>query len=104
MGIETGSLDSVFGALADPTRRLILDELHRRDRQSLFEICGRIVAEHDVSLSRQAISKHLKLLECANLIRTEWQGRTKLHSLKAEPIDPAVSGWLKKFIVPRGGQ
>ena len=63
-----------FRALADPTRRLILDELAERDEQTLFEICARLVNKHGVSSSRQAISQHLDVLAAAGFIETRRQG------------------------------
>ncbi|NNC71352.1 MAG: helix-turn-helix transcriptional regulator [Sphingomonadaceae bacterium] len=88
------SLDTLFGALADPTRRLILDELRKRDGQSLFELCGRIVSFYDISLSRQAISKHLAVLEDTGLIACTRQGRTKQHSL----IRPEALQYAERWI------
>jgi len=72
-------IDAVFHALSDSTRRIILDELSKREEQTLFEICVRVVEQHNLSLSRQAISKHLAVLEAAGLVTTRWSGRSKLH-------------------------
>lgn len=90
-------LSPVFRALGDDTRLLILDELRKRDNQSLFEICVRIVDQYDISLSRQAISRHLSVLEDAGLITTRWNGRTKFHSLNRAPIDDIVAPWIAPF-------
>ncbi|MET7362270.1 metalloregulator ArsR/SmtB family transcription factor [Streptomyces sp. NPDC005562] len=87
--------DDVFKALADPTRRRILDELVERDGQTLFEICARLVTKHDVGLSRQAISQHLAVLESAGLVRSRRQGRYKFHDLTTEPLEHMVTRWLK---------
>lgn len=93
---EDAELDAVFHALADSTRRLILDELGQRDGQPLFEICVRIVQEHGISLSRQAISKHLTVLEAAGLITTRRNGRTKLHSSNLSAHLPRIAEWLNQ--------
>ncbi|MEU5162645.1 metalloregulator ArsR/SmtB family transcription factor [Streptomyces sp. NPDC020875] len=87
--------EDVFKALADPTRRLILDELADRDGQSLFEICARLTTKHGLGLSRQAISQHLAVLESAGLVVPRRQGRYKFHDLNTEPLTHAVTRWLK---------
>ncbi|WP_406865049.1 metalloregulator ArsR/SmtB family transcription factor [Streptomyces sp. HUAS MG47] len=86
--------DDVFKALADPTRRTILDELAERDGQSLFEICVRLTNRHGIGLSRQAISQHLAVLETAGLVRTRREGRYKFHDLNTEPLERIVTRWL----------
>ncbi len=83
----------VFKALADETRRLILDELYARDGQSLFELCTALTASHRISMSRQAISQHLAILEDAALISTSRAGRTKLHHLNTEPLRLIRERW-----------
>ncbi len=93
---ESTGLDAAFHALADSTRRTILDELAKRDEQSLFEICVRLVEGHGLSMKRQSISKHLSVLEDAGLIRTKWQGRTKLHSSNLPTALPRITRWLMK--------
>ena len=89
-------LDAVFRALADPTRRAILDELAKRDDQPLFEICVRLVEGLSMNLTRQAVSKHLKVLEEADLVDVRWEGRTKLHSGKLSTHLPRLIEWLNK--------
>ena len=84
-----------FRALADPTRRLILDELAERDGQTLFEICARLATKHGVASSRQAISQHLDVLEAAGLIDTSRAGRTKLHALNAPPLETMLDRWRR---------
>jgi DNA-binding transcriptional ArsR family regulator len=84
----------VFRALADPTRRAILDELTERDGQTLFEICGRLAARHGLASTRQAISQHLDVLEEAGLVRTRRQGRYKFHDIDMRPLATAVARWL----------
>ncbi|MEV7113343.1 ArsR/SmtB family transcription factor [Streptomyces anulatus] len=86
--------DDVFKALADPTRRRILDELTERNGQTLFEICARLTTRHGLGLSRQAVSQHLAVLEAAGLVVTRRQGRYKFHDLNTEPLEHIVSRWL----------
>ena len=83
----------VFKALADPTRRTILDELQLKDGQSLFEICSRLTMRHATTSTRQAISQHLMVLEEADLIRTHREGRTKIHHLHTEPLRSILERW-----------
>jgi DNA-binding transcriptional ArsR family regulator len=83
----------VFKALADATRRAILDELAERDRQTLFELCARLVSKHGLASSRQAISQHLDVLEAAGLVRTERQGRYKFHFLDTSPLQQITDRW-----------
>jgi DNA-binding transcriptional ArsR family regulator len=85
----------IFKALADPTRRRILDELAERDGQTLFEICTRLVTKHGLGLTRQAISQHLAVLEEAGLVRTRRQGRYKFHDLDTAPLERIVTRWLR---------
>jgi DNA-binding transcriptional ArsR family regulator len=69
------AMDEVFKALADPSRRLLLDGLNTRNGQTLRELCA------GLSMARQSVSKHLAVLEAANLVTTSWRGREKLHYL-----------------------
>ncbi|WP_166385334.1 ArsR/SmtB family transcription factor [Catellatospora methionotrophica] len=85
----------VFKALADPTRRHILDELAERDDQTLFEICARLAAKHQFTSSRQAVSQHLDLLEAAGLVRTRREGRYKFHTLDTRPLAQIAQRWLR---------
>lgn len=84
----------VFKALADPTRRTILDELSLRNGQTLFEICNRLAMRHDLTPSRQAISQHLAVLEAAGLVRSHKEGRFKFHEIDTGPIAEGVARWL----------
>ena len=88
-------MGDVFKALADPTRRRILDELTERDGQTLFEICSRLSTKHQLGSSRQAISQHLELLEAAGLIETRREGRFKFHYLHTRPLEHIADRWLK---------
>jgi DNA-binding transcriptional ArsR family regulator len=87
-------MGDVFRALADPTRRLILDELTERDGQTLFELCSRLAMRHGVGSSRQAISQHIDVLEEAGLVRVRRDGRYRLHHLDTAPLETAVQRWL----------
>jgi DNA-binding transcriptional ArsR family regulator len=86
--------DDVFRALADPTRRTILDELADRDDQTLFEVCNRLISKHGLASTRQAISQHLDVLEAAGLIRVRRSGRYKLHAIEREPLRDLLDRWL----------
>lgn len=84
----------VFDALATPARRAILDALTARDEQTLFEICTRLASDHDIELTRQAISQHLAILEEAGLVLSRRHGRYKFHSINTTPLRDAMSRWL----------
>jgi len=86
----------VFKALADPTRRVILDELTERNGQTLFEICARLATKHGLGSSRQAISQHLDVLEAAGLVETRREGRYKFHDINTAPLEPIVPRWLRR--------
>ncbi|THD81299.1 MAG: ArsR family transcriptional regulator [Phenylobacterium sp.] len=83
--------DAVFRALADASRRRLLDRLHETSGQTLSELC------EGLNMSRQAVTKHLVLLEAANLIATRRQGREKLHYLNPVPIQGIAERWISKF-------
>lgn len=83
----------VFKALADPTRRAVLDELTDRDGQTLFELCTRLTMKHGISSSRQAISQHLDVLEAAGLVRVTREGRYKFHYLDSAPLKEITARW-----------
>jgi DNA-binding transcriptional ArsR family regulator len=84
-----------YQALADPTRRKILDELTERDGQTLFEICSRLTMKHGLTSSRQAVSQHLTVLEAAGLVVTRREGRSKFHHLDRRPLEHIADRWLK---------
>ena len=86
----------IYHALDAQVRRLILDELTDRDGQSLYEICSRLAMKHGITVSRQAISQHLEVLEEADLIRTKRDGRYKYHYFNAEPLNQIISRWSHK--------
>lgn len=84
-------LDRVFDALADPSRRKLLDRLHADNGQSLGELCV------DLDMTRQAVTKHLGILEEANLVVIIWRGREKLHYLNPVPLHEIAERWIGKF-------
>ncbi len=83
----------VYRAIADPTRRALLDELVDRDGQTLFELCTRLVTKHDVASSRQAVSQHLDVLEAAGLVRRRREGRYTFHHLDTAPLAEIPRRW-----------
>ncbi len=84
-------MDKVFKALADPSRRKLLDHLRRKNGKKLNDLCV------DLDMTRQGVSKHLKILEYANLIVIVWNGREKLHFLNPVPIHEISSRWINKY-------
>ena len=90
MPIITGDL---FKALADDTRRRILDELTERNGQTLFEICSRLAMRYQIGSSRQAISQHLAVLESAGLVESRREGRYKFHYIDPRPLEWIVERW-----------
>ena len=84
-------VDKVFKALADPSRRQLLDRLYADNGQTLSELC-----EH-LDMTRQAVTQHLGVLEAANLVTTVWQGREKLHYLNPVPLHELYERWIRKF-------
>jgi DNA-binding transcriptional ArsR family regulator len=84
-------MDDVFRALADASRRELLDRLHAQNGQSLNELCTRL------AMTRQAVSKHLAILEDANLVATVRRGREKLHFLNPVPIHEIAERWIGKY-------
>lgn len=84
-------MDVVFKALADASRRKLLDELHKSNGQTLSELC-----EH-LDMTRQAVTKHLRLLEKANLVTIVWHGREKLHYLNSMPLHELYERWIGKY-------
>ena len=83
----------IYKALADPTRRVLLDELQERNGQTLFELCNRLITRHGLSSSRQAVSQHLDVLEAAGLVRTRRVGRYKFHDLDTSPLRTITDRW-----------
>jgi DNA-binding transcriptional ArsR family regulator len=89
------AVGDVFKALADPTRRKILDELAERNGQTLFEICARLATKHQLASTRQAISQHIDVLAAAGLIETRREGRYKFHDLDTGPLEHIADRWLE---------
>ena len=89
-------MDAVFKALADSSRRELLDRLRAENGQTLGELCERL-AKSGIGMSRQAVSKHLAILEEANLVATVKRGREKLHYLNPVPIHEIAERWIGKF-------
>src|SRR5215467_74134 len=87
--------DAVFRALADASRRLLLDRLHARNGQTLVELC------QGLDMTRQAVAKHLAVLEEANLVSCQRRGREKLHFINPVPINDIAERWISKFDQPR---
>ncbi|MDE2011573.1 MAG: helix-turn-helix transcriptional regulator [Alphaproteobacteria bacterium] len=85
------SMDAVFRALADPSRRQLLDRLHARNGQTLNELCD------GLGMTRQAVTKHLAILEEANLVAPQRRGREKLHFINPVPINEIAERWIGKF-------
>jgi DNA-binding transcriptional ArsR family regulator len=83
----------VFKALADPTRRAILDELQERSGQTLFELCTRLISRHGLGSTRQAVSQHLDVLEAAGLVRTRREGRYRFLDLDTTPLKAITDRW-----------
>jgi DNA-binding transcriptional ArsR family regulator len=85
------SMDAVFRALADRTRRRLLDRLRARNGQTMNELA------HNAGMTRQAVAKHLGILEDANLVAIKWEGREKLHYLNPVPINDIAERWVAKY-------
>lgn len=84
-------MDNVFKALADPSRRALLDQLHQNNGQTLNDLCQHL------EMSRQAVTKHLGLMEAADLVVPLWHGRKKLHYLNPVPLNQIVERWIDKY-------
>jgi len=89
--IFSREMDAVFKALADGSRRKLLDQLHSNNGRTLTQLCGHL------DMTRQAVAKHLVLLEAANLVATIWHGREKLHYLNPTPLHEIYERWIGKY-------
>jgi len=87
--------DAIFRALADASRRKLLDRLHRRNGQTLGDLC------QGLNMTRQAVAKHLAILKKANLVSWKRQGRERLHFINPVPINDIAERWISKFEYPR---
>jgi DNA-binding transcriptional ArsR family regulator len=83
--------DLLFKALADPTRRKLLDRLNASDAQTLGELCAHL------DMTRQAVTQHISVLEAADLVTTSWHGREKLHFLNPVPLQEIYERWIRNF-------
>jgi DNA-binding transcriptional ArsR family regulator len=83
----------IYRALADPTRRAILDALQERNGQTLFELYNRLISRHGLRSSRQAVSQHLDVLEEAGLVLTRREGRYKFHDVDTAPLRTIIDRW-----------
>jgi DNA-binding transcriptional ArsR family regulator len=92
---QRNETDLLFKALADPSRRKLLDLLHVHDGRTLGELCDHL------DMTRQGVTQHLVLLEAANLVVTVWRGREKLHFLNPVPLQEIYERWIAKFEKPR---
>ena len=90
-GMSRKNIDQVFKALADPSRRELIDRLHAKNGQTLSELCK------GLDMARQSVTQHLDLLEDANLISVQRQGREKLHYFNPVPIHEIYERWIRKF-------
>jgi DNA-binding transcriptional ArsR family regulator len=88
------AMDRVFKALADPSRRQLLDHLHADNGQTLGQLCAPLTS------TRQAVTKHLAVLEAANLVTVVWRGREKLHYLNPVPLHEIYHRWIGKYERP----
>ena len=84
-------MDAIFKALADPTRRSLLDRLYAQNGQTLGQLCAQL------EMSRQAVTQHLALLEAAGLVTVIWHGREKLHYLNPTPLHEIYERWIHKY-------
>ena len=87
--------DLLFKAIADPSRRKLLDVLHEHDGRTLGQLCEYL------AMARQSVTQHLGLLEAANLVTTQRRGREKLHFLNPVPLQDIYERWIRKFEEPR---
>ncbi|MGO4546730.1 ArsR/SmtB family transcription factor [Paenibacillus sp. 2TAB23] len=87
--------DTIFKALGDSTRRLILDELSERNEQTLYELTVRLITKHNLVISRQAIAKHLSVLEGAGLVNSKKKGKFRMIIFNNEPLKNLLKGWIE---------
>lgn len=87
--------DAVFKALNDSTRRLILDELSERNEMTLYELTIRLITKHNLDISRQAIAKHLSVLDEAELVKSIRKGRYRVLTFNKEPLENLLEDWIR---------
>ena len=98
MGFPDMSDDEMFRAIADPTRRLILDELSARSEQTLYDLTARLLTNRGVGMSRQAIGKHLRVLRDAGLVQIERRGKFKVLRLDDAPLRRLHERWIPRWV------
>lgn len=86
--------DAIFKALNDSTRRLILDELSERNELTLYELTVRLITKHNLTISRQAIAKHLSILDKAGLVQSQRKGKYRVLFFDKEPLKNLLDGWI----------
>lgn len=86
-------MPDIYEALSAPARRVILDELHEKNGQTLFELCTRLTMKHGLDLTRQAVSQHLAVLEETGLVRSERRGRYKFLFFSPDPLNAIFQRW-----------
>ncbi|MGK7377362.1 ArsR/SmtB family transcription factor [Planococcus sp. 1R117A] len=87
--------DAIFKALSDSTRRMILDELSERNELTLYELTVRLITKHNLNMSRQAIAKHLAVLDEAGLVTSERKGKYRVLMFNKEPLKDLLKGWIE---------
>ncbi len=87
--------DAVFKALSDSTRRLILDELSERNEMTLYELTVRLITKHHLAITRQAIAKHLSILDEAGLVKSTKKGKYRVLTFNKEPLENLLEGWIR---------
>ncbi|MFD2638129.1 ArsR/SmtB family transcription factor [Piscibacillus salipiscarius] len=87
--------DAIFKALADSTRRLILNELSERNELTLYELTSRLIMKHNLTISRQGIAKHLSVLEEAGLLKSKRKGKYRVLMFDNEPLKNLLKGWVE---------
>lgn len=87
--------DAIFKALADSTRRIILDELSERSEMTLYELTSRLIMNHNITISRQGIAKHLSVLEDAGLVISKRRGKYRVVMFNNEPLKNLLKGWIE---------
>ena len=87
--------NKLFKALSNPIRRLMLDELSDRNEQTFYELCSRLIMKHNIGISRQALARHLELLEVAGLVSSKKKGKFRIIQFNQKPIENLADRWLK---------
>lgn len=91
-------MDKAFKAISDNTRRLIIAELSERNTQTLYELCARLITKHQLTISRQGITKHIKILEDAGIVTFERKGKYQLLHFNDTPLKEVATEWFPKVV------